>query len=113
MNAGCLLECCNGQNVIMCSFNDISARSKAEERITYLAGLVEQSDDMIAFKDADLKVVAANDSYAKLSGHSSARDILGKNCAEIFGFSPDADPGNFIWNGIWRRSNSNREITCS
>ena len=95
MNAGCLLECCNGQNVIMCSFNDISARSKAEERITYLAGLVEQSDDMIAFKDLDLKVVAANDSYAKLSGHSSARDILGKNCAEIFGFSPDADPGKF------------------
>jgi hypothetical protein len=38
MNAGCLLECCNGQNVIMCSFNDISARPKAEERITYLAG---------------------------------------------------------------------------
>ena len=62
MNASCLLNAATGKNVIMCSFM-ISARSKAEKG-SHTNGLVEQSDDMIAFKRPDLKVVAANDSYA-------------------------------------------------
>lgn len=84
-----------GESLIICSFKDISSKKEAEEKISFLSTLVEQSDDMIAFKNTDLKVVAANDSYARLSGHSSVNDILGKNCAEIFGFSSDIDPGKF------------------
>ena len=95
LNNSSIIRDSNGDSLIMCSFRDISSKKEAEEKISFLSTLVEQSDDMIAFKNTDLKVVAANDSYAKLSGHSSVNDILGKNCAEIFGFSSDTDPGKF------------------
>ena len=95
MNSGYRIEKRKEKEFVMCSFSEITLRKKAEEQIVSLATLVEQSNDMIAFKNTDLQVTAANDSYAKLSGHSSAKDILGKNCAEIFGFSPDTDPGKF------------------
>ncbi|MBP9559895.1 MAG: diguanylate cyclase, partial [Synergistaceae bacterium] len=75
--------------------SDITFRKKAEEQIASLATLVEQSDDMIAFKNMDLQVVAANVSYARLAGYDSVKDILGKNWAEIFGISRHNAPGKF------------------
>lgn len=85
----------NREFLVMCSFRDISFRKEAEDRITYLTALVEQSDDMIAFKNMDLKVMAANDSYVKFVGSKKVKDILGKDLSEILGIPPDKDPGKF------------------
>ncbi len=85
----------NGESLVMCSFRDISFRKEAEERITFLTALVEQSDDMIAFKNPDLKIMAANDSYAKLVGSKSVEEMLGKNLSDILGVPPDKDPAKF------------------
>ena len=68
LNNSIIIERSKGGPLIMCSFRDISSNQEAERRIKLLSTLVEQCDDMIAFKNTDLKVVAANDSYAKLSG---------------------------------------------
>ena len=95
INSSCRIEKCNEEKFVMCSFSDITFRKNAEEQITSLATLVEQSDDMIAFKNTDLQVTAANVSYARLAGYDSVKDILGKNCAEIFGISPHNAPGKF------------------
>ncbi|MEA4872714.1 MAG: PAS domain S-box protein [Synergistaceae bacterium] len=95
MNSSCMIERCDEEKFVMCSFSDITFRKKAEEQITSLVTLVEQSDDMIAYKNMDFQVVAANVSYAKLAGYDSVKDIIGKNCIEIFGISPDSGPGKF------------------
>ncbi len=95
MNSSCMIERCGEEKFVMCSFSDITFRKKAEEQIASLATLVEQSDDMIAFKNMDLQVVAANVSYAKLAGYDSVKDVIGKNCTEIFGISQDSGPGKF------------------
>lgn len=95
MNSNCRIERCGEEEFVICSFSDITFRKKAEEQITFLSTLVEQSDDMIAYKNMDFQVVAANVSYAKLAGYDSVKDITGKNCIEIFGISPDSGPGKF------------------
>jgi len=95
VNSSCKIESFDGEDIIICSFKDISSRKKREEKLTYLASLVEQSDDIISFKNMELKVVATNDSLAKLAGYSSANDILGKSFDEIFKTSPETDPGKF------------------
>ena len=84
VNSGCRIESFDGEAVIICSFKDISSIKKAEEKATYLTALVEQCNDIIAFKNMELKVVAANNAYAKLAGYKSTEDILGKSFYEIF-----------------------------
>lgn len=95
LNNSSRIEGTDGESLIICSFRDISFRKDTEESISFLAALVEQSDDMIAFKNMDFKVMAANDSYAKLVGSRTVKDMLGKDLPEILGIAPDEDPAKF------------------
>ena len=70
---------------------DVTARKFAEQRLALLAAVVDQSDDAIAVKDADLRVVAANPAYARAWGRKDARDLVGKTEAEIAEVSPQGD----------------------
>ena len=72
--------------------SDITERKRSEKQLSALAAVVEQSEDLIAVKDLDLRVVAANSAFAKISGHASARELIGKTDAEIFGVPPGTEP---------------------
>lgn len=71
---------------------DISAKRQAEEQLSALAAVVEQSRDIITVKDLDLRVVATNSAFARASGHESPEDLIGKTDAEIFNVSSESEP---------------------
>ena len=64
----------------------------ADMKNAWLTSLVENSDNIIAFRDLKLKVLAANQAYADAAGYPSVESMLGKNDAEIFKRSPEEEP---------------------
>ncbi len=72
--------------------SDITERKRVEKQLDALVAVVEHSDDPIVIKDLDLRVVASNSAYAKISGHESVRELIGKTDAEIYNVSPEAEP---------------------
>ena len=77
--------------LLKCILRDISYKITAERHIAALASVVENSNDMIAVKDLDFRIMAANEAYAKAAGYESAEKIAGKTSAEIWGFSQDSN----------------------
>lgn len=71
---------------------NITERKQAEEEREFLIASIENSSNIVVVKDLNLRVVAANKTYLKVSGHSSIKSIIGKNDAEIFGMSSDSEP---------------------
>lgn len=71
---------------------DVTGRKQAEQRMASFAAVVENSDNIIVVKDLDLRVVATNQAFAKVLGHASVDNMIGKTDAEIFGVSPDTEP---------------------
>lgn len=63
-----------------------------ENLLQALAAVVQQSDDIIVVKDLELRVIATNNTFAKIVGKDDYRELLGKTDAEIFGVSPDQEP---------------------
>jgi PAS domain S-box-containing protein len=72
--------------------SDITDLEESRFRMEALSAVVESSDNIIAVKDLDLKVIAANSAFAHVSGHASAEELIGKNDADIFGVSPYSEP---------------------
>jgi len=71
---------------------DITERKRAEQQITSLAAVVRNSDNITVVKDLDLRVIATNMAFARVSGHESIDKLIGKTDAEIFGVSEDTEP---------------------
>lgn len=77
---------------VVCSADDITDLKQAEQEREAFAAVVENSDNIIVVKDLDLRVMATNSAFARASGHSSYKDLIGKTDAEIFGVSADEEP---------------------
>ncbi|MBZ5529283.1 MAG: PAS domain S-box protein [Acidobacteriia bacterium] len=56
---------------------DITQRKQAEERAAWLAQVVENSSEMIAIGDSDLRITFANRAYLQALGYSE-KEVLGK-----------------------------------
>jgi PAS domain S-box-containing protein len=65
---------------------------ESDRKNRFLVSVVEQSDDIIVFKDLDLRVVATNTAFARAAGYSSPEDLVGRTDAEIYGMPPDTEP---------------------
>lgn len=76
--------------VVLCK--DISKRKKIEQEMISLSKVVEEMQDIIVIKDLDLRVIATNDAFAKISGHKSTDELIGKTDAQIFGVDPLNEP---------------------
>ncbi len=67
---------------------DISERRKAEERINELnrdfVAFLDNTSDFIYFKDKDSRFRFCSQTLAKITGHSSWRDMIGKHDLEVF-----------------------------
>ncbi|MFT3754306.1 MAG: PAS domain S-box protein [Paludibacter sp.] len=74
------------------TIRDITERKQAEEERKFLLAAVENTDSIIAVKDLNLRVVAANQAFINAAGHSSIKTMIGKNDAEIFGIPLDREP---------------------
>ena len=74
------------------TIRDITERKLAEEERKFLLAAVENTDSIIVAKDLNLRVLAANQAFANAAGHSSSKNIIGKNDAEIYGVDPDTEP---------------------
>ena len=82
----------DGQNTsLKCVLRDVSYKKQTERQLAALASVVENSNDMIAVKDLDLTIIAANEAYAKAAGCGSIEEIAGKTSAEIWGFSRESN----------------------
>jgi len=71
---------------------DITERKQTENKISSLAAIIENSDNIAVIKDLDLKVMATNRAFAEAAGKSGIEEMIGKTDAEIFGISPDTEP---------------------
>ncbi len=96
INSLCTVKDCHGNELTMCSLNSRHGLLKGMEN-PCLTALIKSSDDMIAFKDLDLNIIAANDLYANFLGYDSIKDILGKNISEIFNISKDSTFGKLYF----------------
>lgn len=67
-------------------------KSNNDSLLKALVAVVQQSDDIIVVKDLDLRVIATNNTFAKIIGKDDYRELLGKTDAEIFNVSPDMEP---------------------
>jgi PAS domain S-box-containing protein len=62
---------------------DITARKKAERETTYLAAIIEGTEDVAVIKNLDLKIIAANKAYVK-AAKKPREAIIGRTESEIW-----------------------------
>jgi len=67
-------------------------RMNTDAKYVALAAVVENSDNIIVQKDLDLRVIAANSTFAKIAGKNSVDELIGKTDAEIFNLDPTQEP---------------------
>lgn len=73
-------------------FRDISEQKRVQKERDTLYSVVKFTEDIIVIKDLDLKIIATNNAFVKVSGHQNIEEIIGKTDAEIFGMCEDAEP---------------------
>ncbi|WP_289021715.1 PAS domain S-box protein [Desulfobacter postgatei] len=81
-----------GEKEMFCIDVDLTEIRRIERRMTFLAAVVENSNDIVVVKDLDLRVIATNPAFAKLADHATVDTMIGKTDAEIFGVTPDTEP---------------------
>ena len=74
------------------TIRDITERKQGEEERKFLIAAIENTDDKIAVKDLNLRVIAANKAWINSKGETSIKNLLGKTDAEVLGVSPDSQP---------------------
>jgi hypothetical protein len=67
-------------------------RMNTEAKYASLAAVVENSDNIIVQKDLNLRVIAANATFAKIAGKKNVDELIGKTDAEIFNLDPEQEP---------------------
>lgn len=82
----------DGRDVKFTFALDVTDKKEAERGRDSLASVVMNSRDIIVVKDLDLRVIATNQAYAEISGHTSVDQLIGKTDAEIFGIPPVDEP---------------------
>jgi PAS domain S-box-containing protein len=63
---------------------DIHARKQAETSWHQLTQILENSDSIAVMKDTDLRYLAVNQAYLRLTGFDNAADVAGKTDADLF-----------------------------
>jgi PAS domain S-box-containing protein len=58
---------------------NITEQKKAQEQIKTLSSMVEQSTEGMAIADLDGNLIFVNDTWCKMHGYQSSRELLGKN----------------------------------
>mgnify|MGYP006270831543 CR=1 FL=1 len=69
---------------------DITAIRQAEAEHAMFAAFVQNSTDIIAIKDRNSRVLAANLAFARAAARASLEELIGKTDAEIFNVPPSA-----------------------
>ncbi len=96
---------------------NITERRKAEERINYLANLVEQTSDAILSIDKDSKIITWNKGAELMYGYPR-EDVIGKDAREITGTEYTREESDKMdaaiesdghWSGDGTHHNSNGE----
>lgn len=81
-----------GEQIRVAAVRDLTERKKIERKISALASVVENSNDIIVVKDLNLRVIATNMAFVKASGYKAIDELIGKTDAEIFNVTPDTEP---------------------
>lgn len=85
---GSVIELHSGIRQFMGITTDITERKQAEEKIRYLANIVESSNDAIVTRSLDGTITSWNKGAEQIYGYS-AEEILGKNVTTLMPFPPD------------------------
>lgn len=83
---------------------DITERKRLEERIAYLANLLEQTNEAIYSMDGDGIVLSWNKGAEEIY-HVSRKDAIGRHVSELTGFHPTEEQVNDIRAKIERSGN--------
>ena len=67
-----------GRRINVSAIRDITERKRAEERINYLASIVESSDDAIIGKSMDERIISWNKGAERIYGYT-AEEMIGKS----------------------------------
>jgi PAS domain S-box-containing protein len=77
---------------------DSTERRERDEARHIFLELLENAEDIVVFKDPDLRYVMVNRAYTTLTGHAP-RDVIGRTDREVFaGLSSPAQIGAYIGN---------------
>ncbi len=71
---------------------NITDNKRTEQSLTWIKTLFDHTADICCVKDLNLRVVAANQAFARALGKASAEELLGRTDAEIFGLPEDQEP---------------------
>ena len=71
-----------GQLVVF--VQDITERKRAEQELQRMSQLIENTDSIAVFKDPELRYLAVNKAYLRLTGNKSLADVAGKTDLDLF-----------------------------
>lgn len=81
-----------GQRELFSIDVDLTKMRRVEQHMLSLSAVVDNSDNIVVIKDLNLRVIAANQAFAKVAGHETVDSLIGKTDAEIFGVTPETEP---------------------
>ncbi len=71
---------------------DITSIRENEKQQALFSAIIEHADNICVMKDLDLRVIAANQAFARAAGVADVTELVGKTDAEIFGLEPHVQP---------------------
>ena len=71
-----------GQLVVF--VQDITERKRAEQELQRMSQIIENTDSIAVFKDPELRYLAVNQAYLRLTGRRSLADVIGKTDKDLF-----------------------------
>jgi len=63
---------------------DVTDRYQAEKELQRVSQLIENTDSIAVFKDPELRYLAVNQAYLRLTGNKSLTDVAGKTDLDLF-----------------------------
>jgi PAS domain S-box-containing protein len=72
------------QEYAFSAVRDITARKRAEQELQLMSQLIENADSIAVFKDPELRYLAVNNAYLRLTGRKSLNDVIGKTDKDLF-----------------------------
>jgi len=78
-----------GQLVVF--VQDITERKRADQELQRMSQLIENTDSIAVFKDSELRYLAVNQAYLRLTGKKSLADVAGKTDLDLLKNIASAD----------------------